>query len=236
MVDEINLAVIHARGGSVRVPKKNILPLGDKPLIAFMIEAALSSEKVDKLIISTDDDEIASVAKDFGAEVPFKRPKNLSWDCPSEDVSLHALEYEEKINRTKVKSLVTLQPTTPFTTNRDIDICIEILDSNPELTSVFSAKLVRERPEWMFTFNDSRDLLTTYLGEIPNKDKGISQNLQELVIPNGGIYVTNKEALIEEKSLITQKTSCHIMSDIDSVDIDEPIDFIIAESILRQRK
>lgn len=236
MVTDINLAVIHARGGSVRVPKKNILPLGGKPLIGYMIEAALSSNKVDKLIISTDDDEISKIARDFGADVPFKRPDYLSWDCPSEDVSIHALQYEEENNKTKVKNLITLQPTTPFTSDLDIDCCVDIMDSNPNLTSVFSAKIVRERPEWMFTFNNTRDSLETYLGEIPNKEKGISQNLEEIIIPNGGVYVTDRNALIQEKSLITKKTSCHIMSDIHSIDIDEPIDFIIAESILKQRK
>lgn len=236
MVEMINLGVIHARGGSVRIPKKNILPLSGKPLIGYMIEAALASSKIDKLIVSTDDEEISRISREFGAEVPFIRPDHLSWDCPSEEVSIHAMEFVEEMDNLKVKNLITMQPTTPFTTDFDIDNCINILEQNPNLTSVFSGKLVRDRPEWMFKFNKKRDILSTYLGEIPNQEKGISQNLKELLIPNGGVYVTKKEALLDERSLITKNTSCHLMSDMDSVDIDEPIDFIIAQSVLDLRR
>ena len=141
------IGVTHARGGSKRIPLKNIKSLRGKPLVSYLITAALGSNYLKRVIVSTDHPEIKKISLEYGAEVPFIRPAHLAEDCPSEWVTQHAVEYVEQEEGIKVDIAVTMQPTTPFCTALDIDTCIESLLTNDEMTSAFTAKIVRERPE-----------------------------------------------------------------------------------------
>jgi CMP-N-acetylneuraminic acid synthetase len=218
------LGVIMARGGSVRLPKKNILPLGGKPLICWTINAALKAKLLNRVIVSTDNDEIMRVAGECGAEVPFRRPAELSVDCPSEWVTKHALEFIEKESGETVDIVVTIQPTTPFIISDDIDSCVKKLLDNNTLNSVFTVSQVRERPEWMF-IEEKDDRVSSYVpGEIKG-ERGVSQSLVPLVVPNGGAYATRRSALMEEGVIISKNSGVHIMPYERSVDIDEEIDF-----------
>jgi len=222
------IAVIHARGGSKRIPLKNIKPLDGKPLISYAIKAAKKSRYLRRVIVSTDHPEISRISLDYGAEVPFVRPLRLSEDCPSEWVSQHAVEFVEAEEGKKVDFVVTMQPTTPFCLSSDVDACIDIMLSNDEFNTVLSAKIIHDRPEWMFTVGDNNRAELFMEGEFKG-DRGICQALPKLVMPNGGIYVTRRDTLFNEGVLISKKTGVHIMPLERSVDIDEPLDLMFAE-------
>ena len=223
------VAVIHARGGSVRVPLKNIRPLGGAPLVVWTIEAALAS-RCDRVIVSTDHDEIAAVARAAGADVPFRRPADISEDVASELVTQHAIAFHEHETGQRVEIAVTIQPTTPFLKASDIDGCIEMLEGDPELKSVFTAGPVHERPEWMF-LRDDHGHATKFLDGVLRGDTGISQTLPPLWHPNGGAYATRREVLFHENIIIAAPCGIHPMSEWASVDIDIEADFVYAEMI-----
>src|SRR5690606_35310248 len=123
------LGIIPARGGSKGVPGKNIRPLNGKPLIVYTIEAALASRLTD-VIVSTDDDAIANVAREAGANVPFRRPAELSGDSArSIPVAQHALKFMEEVNNTVYDAIMLLQPTAPFRTVEDINCALDILEA-----------------------------------------------------------------------------------------------------------
>jgi CMP-N,N'-diacetyllegionaminic acid synthase len=225
-----SLGVIHARGGSKRVPRKNIKLLNGYPLIAYMVRASLAS-KIDRVIVSTDDNEIAEIARKFGAEVPFMRPAELSEDVPSEQVTCHALEWAEADENSDYEVVVTLQPTTPFIEPAHINECLGKLLRNPKIASCFTAVRVTEPPQWMFTIEDDTQIAKTFMQGNISGERGVFQTLPPLYFPNGGAYATRVSALREQNLLITNPATIVPVSHEKSVDIDEPIDWIIAESI-----
>jgi len=232
MKDDLNIiGVIHARGGSKRIPLKNIKLLGGHPLVSYMIKSALNSKYLRRVIVSTDHDEISNIALRYGAEVPFVRPVHLAEDCPSEWVTQHAVEFVEEQEAKKIDIVVTMQPTTPFCSGTDIDACIDILITDENMKSVFSVKQVAERPEWMFRLQENHRAELLLEGEMKG-ERGIFQSLAGLVIPNGAVYVTRRDTLFREGVLISKKTGVSIMPPERSVDIDEPIDFLFAEFLL----
>lgn len=225
------VAVIHARGGSVRVPLKNIRPLCGRPLIAWSIKAALAS-CCDRVIVSTDHEQIASIARECGADVPFVRPADISRDVASELVTQHAIEFHERERGAEVDIAFTIQPTTPFLTAADIDATISMLRNNRELDSVFTAGPIHERPEWMF-HRDEMGRARKYIAGVIQGDSGVSQALPELWHPNGGGYATRREVLFADNIIVGRSAGIHRMSDLASVDIDNEIDFLIAETVAR---
>lgn len=229
------VGIIHARGGSTRIPLKNIKPLNGTPLIACIIRAALASKSLDRVIVSTDHDEIKRVALQCGAEVPFMRPKKISTDCPSEFVTKHAISFVENEQGQEVEVAVSMQPTTPFTNADDIDACVSMLLKNEQWDSVFSGSIVHERPEWMFKVEDN-GASSLFLGDILRGERGVVQSLPKLAMPNGGVYATRRRTLFADNLLISPRTGIHIMPLERSVDIDEPIDFEFAEFMAKRKK
>src|SRR5580704_13363907 len=121
------LGLITARGGSKGIPRKNIIPVAGKPLLAWTIEAARGSASVDRVVLSTDDEEIAGVGRQFGAEVPFMRPGALAGDTAgSLGVALHALDWAAREGGGEPGYLLILQPTSPLRTSEDIDAVFEL--------------------------------------------------------------------------------------------------------------
>ena len=238
MVEGINnnlniVGVITARVGSKRVPLKNIKPLNGKPLITYMINAALGSKYLRRVIVSTDHEGIKQVSLDSGAEVPFKRPEELAGNVPSELVTQHAVKFIEKEESRKIDIVVTMQPTTPFCISEDIDACINLV-AEKCFDSAFTGSVVHERPEWMFIVKDG--IAQPLTGGVIQGERGVSQSFEKLYIPNGAAYVTRRAPLFQENAIITKNSSIHVMPGDRSVDIDEPIDMLYAEFLAQQKE
>jgi CMP-N-acetylneuraminic acid synthetase len=138
MPDPYVLAIIPARGGSKGLPRKNVKPIAGKPLVAYSVEAARSTPLVSRVIVSTDDDEIAEVAQRFGADVPFRRPAELSTDmAPTEPVLMHALAWVEQTERQPVDAVLFLQPTDIFRREKIVHRVVARLLEDPLLDTVF---------------------------------------------------------------------------------------------------
>ncbi|PIE69222.1 MAG: acylneuraminate cytidylyltransferase [Deltaproteobacteria bacterium] len=216
------LAVIPARGGSKRIPGKNVKILGDKPLISWTIEAAQQSSFIDKLILSTDDASIAEIAMEYGCEVPFMRPRNLATDdARSEEVAFHALEA---LGDEYYDYMILLQPTSPFRSSEDIDRAVEVCLSEG-YSSLVSTRSVRENPSWMYT-SDGRKLLS------------LAEHLEHIVhrpwqILNGAIYLFNVLWFMKSKTFIDDQTYLYPMPWERSVDVDTAEDWAWAEFLKR---
>lgn len=218
------LAVITARGGSKGIPRKNIKILAGKPLIAWTIEEAKKSKYIDRLILSSDDEEIIKVAKEWGCEVPFVRPKELAGDdTKSIDVVLHAIN---EING-KYNLLCLLQPTSPLRRHYDIDQSIELSYLN-SCANVVSVTEVDKDP--LFFFEIEGSLLKSIY---PNANFNIRrQDLTKKYYVNGAIYINDIKQLMQQKTFITLNTLGYIMPKIRSIDIDNIFDFQLCEFII----
>lgn len=218
------LAVVPARGGSKGIPKKNVKLIAGKPLIAWTIEAALKSKYIDRVIVSTDCEEIATVAREHGADVPFMRPSELAQDETSGvAVVAHAAQTVGD-----AKIVVLLQPTSPLRNLSDIDASIELFAKNND-APVVSVTEARESPQWMFTINAER------LARAADASKPLPSTRQELptyFTLNGAIYISTAERIIEQESYLTPETVPYEMPIERSVDIDDPFDFFVAEKLL----
>lgn len=172
-------ALVLARGGSKRLPRKNIKELAGKPLIAYAIEEGKKSKYIDRLIVSTDDAEIAEVAKRFGAEVPFVRPAELAADAVTDyPVFVHALEWLEKNENWKPNIVVQLRPTSPLRTVEHIDATIELLAAHPEADSVRTVAEPEQSPYKMYKIGD--DGLLEPLLTIPGVPESFNLPQQKL--------------------------------------------------------
>lgn len=222
------LAIIPARGGSKRVPRKNVLDLCGKPLIAYTVEAALKSKYIDKVVVSSDDEEILQISKKFGAET-IKRPDILASDTATTfDAIKHAIDSLEKY-----EYIVLLQPTSPLRNSKHIDEAIELLKEK-KASAVVSVCEMEHSPLWSNTLDDTLSMNNFLKDEVLNKR---SQDLEKYYRLNGAIYICKTELLLKEKSFfLKENIFAYIMDRKSSVDIDEEIDFKMAEFFLKQSK
>jgi CMP-N-acetylneuraminic acid synthetase len=226
------LAIISARGGSKGLPGKNIRPLAGKPLIAWTIEAARESKHIDRVVVSTDDSEIAEVAREWGAEVPFIRPAELAADdTPGIQPVIHAIKHLEEKEGYRPNITVLLQPTSPLRPAKDIDTVLgRIVDEN--IYIMISVVEVKKHPYWTMQLENGR--LRPFI------EAGLEftsrQELPALYLPNGAIYTARTMHLLEKESFITEDTYAHIMDWESSIDIDDEYDFIVAECLLRRAR
>lgn len=230
------LGIIPARGGSKGLPRKNLRILGGKPLIAHTIEAALASH-LDRVILSTDDEEIAEVGRQWGVEVPFTRPAELAADdTPSLAVLLHALHFLEEREHFLPDAVVFLQPTAPFRTAEHIDEALQLFEES-DATSVLAVTPVCEvHPYFMFELGQSGKLRPF----IEIKDRPLRrQDLPVFYRINGGLYVTRREHFrdISPQAPIFdfEDSIAYIMDGVSSVDINDYLDFQRAELLLREK-
>jgi len=222
------IGIIPARSGSKGVPNKNIRPLGGIPLLGWIVNAAKKSQKIDKLIFSSDSEKYFKIAKSFDNELIFhKRSSELSEDVPSEFVLLDVLKnFKEFFDDNSI--IVMLQPTTPFIGTDNIDACITKLLKNNNFNTCITVKRVSEFPEWMITQDIDNNKICKMSSE-----ESIRQNIQTRWIPNGGAYAVRKSFLEQNKSLIDKNSLLiHEMSKIQSLDIDEEDDFELCKSIV----
>ncbi|MGV7930885.1 MAG: cytidylyltransferase domain-containing protein [Spirochaetota bacterium] len=221
------LSIIPARGGSKRLPGKNMLPLMGRPLIEWTIQAALSSGFVDTTCVSTDDERIAEISRRVGAEVPFLRPSELATDTASSiSVVKHCVDfYNTKLNRT-YDYVILLQPTSPLRKVSDIDSAIKFLFEK-KADAVVSVCEADHSPLRCNILPDSLSMENF----ISDKHRGKrSQDLPVFYRINGAIYIAKTDRLILEGSFLFKKNVfAYIMPRERSIDIDTEVDFKIAE-------
>lgn len=226
------LAIIPAREGSKGLLKKNIKNLGDKPLVAYTIEAVLKSKYVSRVIVSTDNKEIAQISKQYGAEVPFIRPIELAKDeSPTIDAIVHAINWIEENENKEYEYICLLQCTSPFRTTDQIDEAIEKL-INEDGDSIVSVCEVEQNPYWM------KKIENKYLVDFIKQEKQYTrrQDIPKLYRLNGAIYIIKKETLLNERSFFAKKTIPYIMDKLTSLDIDDIIDFKLAEMLMEETR
>lgn len=230
------LGLIPARGGSERVKNKNIRLLGNKPLLAYTIEAALQSKRLDKIVVTTNSQEIASIAKEFGAEVPFLRPDDISLSHSTElQFHLHALAELKANQKYTPDIIVNLYPTCPFRRATSIDAAIEKIVQNPQADSLRSVTLCTEHPYKMWKINKN------YLERFININSIESQTLSYQLLPtvyiqNACIYISRLTTILEKNSTIGDKVIAFIMDEFESIDINNELDFILAETIIKSKQ
>lgn len=229
------ISIIPARGGSKGVPRKNIKKLLGKPLIAWTIEEAKSSKYIDRVVVSTDDEEIAEKSKKYGAEVPFLRPEELATDdAKTIDVILHALNWL-KTREDYYDFLVLLEPTSPLRDVEDIDKCIEILIDNPKAEAIVGvAKLESTHPEFNVAINDE--------GFIRKSDGTTDfkvlrrQDLEDVYFFEGSIYISEVETLKQKRTFYHKSTLGYVVPKYKSLEVDELCDFICIEALMKAKK
>ena len=214
------LAIIPARG-SKRLPRKNVLDLCGKPLIAWSIEAGLKSKYIDKLVVTSDDEEILDISKKFGANI-IKRPDELSSDTATTfDAIKHTIDNVEKYDY-----IVLLQATSPLRNENHLDEALELLDQK-NANAVVSVCEMEHSPLWSNTLDESYSMNNFLREEVLNKR---SQDLEKYYRLNGAIYICKTESLLEEKSFfLRDNIFAFIMDRKSSIDIDEDIDFKMVE-------
>jgi CMP-N,N'-diacetyllegionaminic acid synthase len=223
------LAVIPARGGSKGLPGKNILDLAGKPMIAWTIEAAQESNVIDRLILSSDDEDIIDVAKEWECEVPFTRPAALAGDTSTSiDVALHALDSISQ----QYEYIVWLQPTVPLRLAEDIDKAIQICQTQnaPSCVSVVAAG---KSPYWMYSLGKDNAMQPIMPQDLSSCQR---QELPPAYTLNGAVYVTKTDWLRKHKKFMNGGSYAHIMPPERSIDIDSELDFKIAGMLLLERK
>jgi CMP-N-acetylneuraminic acid synthetase len=228
------LAVIPARAGSKRLPGKNLLPLGGKPLIAWTIAAAMEARSITDILVSTDSEEIAAEARRHGASAPFLRPRELATDtAASFEVVRHAVEYASGVLGRPCEFTLLLQPTSPLRGSADIQAALDLLAAR-NADAVVSVCESDHSPLWMNTLPPDRSLDGFLREEVKNRR---SQDLPRHYRINGAIYAGRTETLLREGSFFPARNAfAHVMAREDSVDIDDALDFAVAEALLAFRK
>ena len=218
------LAIIPARGGSKRLPRKNILKFCGKPLIAWSIEAGQKSKHVDKVIVSSEDDEILDIAKNFKADI-LRRPNYLASDTSTTfDVIKHVIDNSEEFDY-----IVLLQPTSPLRNEKHIDMAINLLEEK-SADAVISVSETDHNPLWSNTLDDSLCMKNFMKDEVLNKR---SQDLAKYYRLNGGIFICEISKLLMQKSFfLKENIYAYKMNRQSSIDVDDEVDFKIAETFM----
>jgi CMP-N,N'-diacetyllegionaminic acid synthase len=211
------LALIPARGGSKGLPRKNVLSAAGRPLLAWTIEAARSARTVDRVIVSSDDDEIISVAAEYGCEPPFRRPATLATDnATSIDVVMHALGEIPTVDY-----VVLLQPTSPLRTAEDIDRAFYLMMER-DAPACVSVCVADQSPYWMYKL-EGGDRLVSLVPRPPEAHR--RQDLPDVYVLNGAIYIAQCEWLRHHRDFVGADTVAYRMPRQRSLDIDSEEDF-----------
>ncbi len=225
------LGLVPARGGSRGVPRKNLRDLGGRPLLAWTAAAALGAERIDRVVLSTDDEEIAEVGSSLGLEVPFLRPSELAGDAsPMIDVVTHALEYLTA-DGDEYEVVCLLQPTNPLRDPGLVDTAIEVLLTS-DADSVFTTLPVphEHNPHWVY-FEQPDGSLRLATGE--SSPIGRRQDLPTAVHREGSVYVTRTAVVLDQRSLYGSRSVGIPVDPTMSVNIDTPADWERAEKLVR---
>lgn len=223
------LGVIVARRASSRFPGKVLEPLLGTPLVGYAVRAAAAS-RLERVLISTEDDEIAGVAERYGAEAGFRRPAELATDYAEDhEIVLHALDWAETDAGYAYDVVVLIQSTTPFMLPRHIDDCLDKLASSGA-NCCFAARAVREMPHWMFVERPDGNVETLLAGHLEG-DRQHTQKLPPAFLPTGAVFAVRADALREQRRIYAEPLKMSEMEVARSIDIDEPLDLLLAEAI-----
>ena len=228
------LGLIPARGGSKGVPRKNIRPLGGKPVLQYTAEAALGSAGLYRVVLSTDDEEIAEVGRACGLDVPFMRPADLAADAsPTLPVMKHAVEYVEA-SGDRVDAICLLQPTNPMRSTGVIDACLGLYEK-VRADCVITVLPVPDKcnPHWVY-FRDDDGALRLSTGEatpIPRR-----QDLPPAFHREGSVYITRRDVLMKQSSLFGELVVGYEIDPHETVNIDSLEDFERAERMMAARR
>jgi len=230
--DQKILAIIPARGGSKRLPRKNVLDFYGKPLVAWTIDAAMGCDCIDRVVLSTDDEEIASIGRGYGADAPYMRPAHLATDeATTIDVVLD-LVATLAMQGERYDIIILLQPTSPLRTQIHIEDAINQMVAH-KARAIISVCQVEHHPLWCNTLPDDLSMNDFIRDEIKNRR---SQDLPIYYRLNGAIYICEIALLTEQNALLPSVDSiAYIMSQEDSVDIDTVDDFERAQAAMDRR-
>ncbi len=226
------LGLITARGKSKGIPGKNLFPCAGKPLIAWTIEASRNAAAIDRVLVSTDDPEIAETARELGAECPFLRPAELATDSAgTAGVTLHALEWLESTDGFIPEYIMILQPTSPLRMAADIDGAVElariknadaVISITEPLVNPFLTAYLRGDGTLDYLFDQSKSALPR------------QENPGDCFI-NGAIYLVRRDAFLEHRKFLLPKTFPFFMPQERSIDIDTPYHMEICDLLLKQK-
>lgn len=224
------MGLITARGGSKGVPRKNLRLVGGKPLVAWTIEAALEARRLDRVVLSTDDDELASVGREWGAEVPFRRPAELAQDwSPHVDVVLHAVEWLAQERTYAAEAVMVLQPTTPFRASADIDVAVAMMAERgaPAVVGVAESPAHPFLTRRVMADGTVRAFVDCDV-EYPRR-----QDLPPAFVVNGALYLVNVNVLRDTGVFDPEGTLALVMPQERSHDIDTEWDLRVADLLMQ---
>lgn len=227
------LAIIPARGGSKGLPGKNIKILCGKPLIAWSIETGLKSKYLDEIMVSTDYQNIADIAKQYGANVPFLRPDYLANDtATSFDAIKHTIDYyKDELNR-EFDYIVLLEPTSPLREDSDIDKAIELLLESHASSIVGISKTEDQNPAFLIQ-KDEKNFISGY----ENLDMKVlrRQDIKDVYFFEGSIYISEIDELLKTKTFYHNRTIGYEVPKYKSLEIDDMDDFVMVEAIMKHK-
>jgi CMP-N,N'-diacetyllegionaminic acid synthase len=231
-VESLTLGIIPARGGSKGVPRKNIRQLAGKPLIAWTIEVALACPSLERVIVSTDDQEIAEIARQYGAKVPFIRPAELAQDdTPDLPVYLHALSWLVEHKGYRPDIVVWLRPTTPLRMVKDIETVMELLVES-KADCVRSVCLTEHHPYWMKRLDGDR--LVPFVSGSDERRYYRRQLLPPVYRLNGMVDAVRCGTVNERESLFGGDMRGYVVPTERSIDLDSELDFTLAELLMQK--
>lgn len=219
----VTIALIPARGNSKGIARKNIKLFNSKPLIYWSIQTALKSNFIDRVVVTTEDEEIANIARSYSAEVPFLRPEELSKDdSPGIDPVIHALEQ-----MTDVQEVLLLQPTSPFRQTKHIE---EIFGLRKKWNADSAVSISKSKKHFDLFFKMNSDYqIIPYTKDFKALPR---QKYSDIFTLNGSLYLSSRESIFTHKSFFPPKTVGYLMSEEYSLDIDSKFDWEIAEYIM----
>ncbi len=224
------LAIIPARGGSKGIPKKNIINIAGKPLIAWTIESAKKSRFINRIVVSSDSTEILSVAEKYGSEI-IKRPAKFANDKISAAAAVpHTLEYLKKKEKYVPDIIVFLQPTSPLRTAKDIDDALKFFFEKKAGTVI---SVTEGDNKALKSFFIEKGIMRGIVNdEFPFTNR---QALPKIYMPNGAIYIISEKEFQKEKRLFSKKTFAFIMPPERSIDLDVKEDIPVLEKLLKKK-
>lgn len=221
------LFVVAARGGSKGVPRKNIRPIGDIPLIAYKIISARKCDYEHRIIVSTDDAEIANIGEEYGADVPFMRPKELSSDTASSiDVVLHAMDWITKHDSETYDYVCLLEPSSPFASYEDLNASLKLMEDK-HADTLLGMKEVEVSSGFIHTL-DKHGGLSDFYYTIKNMNSIRRQDQRQEYTMNGCMYIARWDYFIKNKQFHSVNSIPYIMSEEKSIEIDTLLDYEIA--------
>tara|TARA_B100001564_G_C20600769_1_gene652599 strand:- start:363 stop:1076 length:714 start_codon:yes stop_codon:yes gene_type:complete len=232
--DKSFIAIIPARSGSKGLPDKNIKELNSKPLIAWTIESALSCKYIDEVMVTTDSQEYASISKNYGANVPFIRPKELASDTASRrEFIQHTLKYYMK-NGKEFDYIILLEPTSPLRTYNDLNVAIEKLVNNKSGAEaiVGVCELESTHPSFLIKLQDS---FLKFLDSKQQSEVLRRQDLEKFYFYEGSLYISEVNSYLE-KEFYHDKTLGYVVPKWKSLEIDELEDLVMVEAIMKHKR